>query len=62
MTSPKFTVLAVAGLGAYTTFSSFARDAVALVELGQLGRAAGYIAASCLLAVLAAAAGVAFAQ
>ena len=62
VTPPAFTVLAVGGLGAYSTFSSFARDAVALVEFGQLRRAIWYVAASCLLGIGAAAAGTGIAR
>lgn len=61
VTPPTFTVVGVAGLGAYTTFSSFARDAVALAETGELTMAVVYVGASCLLGVGAAAAGVALA-
>lgn len=57
--APVVTVVGTAGLGAYTTFSSFARDAVALVEEGRAGTAAGYVAASCGLSVAAAWAGLA---
>ena len=56
---PVLTVVGVAGLGAYTTFSSFARDAVALAEQRRVGLSAVYIGATCVLGVLAAAAGVA---
>jgi len=58
VTPPLLTVIGVAGLGAYTTFSSFARDAVALAEQRRIGMAAVYIAATSVLGVLAAAAGV----
>lgn len=34
---PALTVVGVGGLGAFTTFSSIARDAVALAELRQFG-------------------------
>ncbi|MDQ3390360.1 MAG: CrcB family protein, partial [Actinomycetota bacterium] len=51
----------VGGLGAYTTFSSFARDVVALAERGRLGLAGCYVAASCALGIGAAAVGVAIA-
>jgi fluoride exporter len=57
VTPPTVTVLGVAGLGAFTTFSSFARDAVALAETNQVMRAGIYVALSCLLGVAAAAAG-----
>jgi fluoride exporter len=61
VTSPTITVVGVAGIGAYTTFSSFARDAVALAEAKQVMLAAVYVAGSCLLSVAAAAVGVAVA-
>jgi CrcB protein len=56
------TVVGVGGLGAYTTFSSFARDAVALAELRRLTMAALYVAATCALGLAFAAAGVALAD
>lgn len=56
---PALTVLGVAGLGAYTTFSSLARDAVALVERRQIGLAAAYVVATLVLGIAAAALGVA---
>lgn len=59
---PTVTVLGVGGLGAYTTFSSFARDAVALAELRRLGLAAAYVGATCVLGLAAAAGGVAIAN
>jgi len=59
VTPPALTVLGVAGLGAFTTFSSFARDAVALAETKQLMLASVYVAASCVLGIGAAAIGVA---
>lgn len=37
LTPPALTILGVGGLGAYTTFSSFARDVVALAEQDRLG-------------------------
>lgn len=58
---PALTVLGVGGLGAFTTFSSFARDAVALTEFGKWRLAAFYIIASCALGIGAAALGVAIA-
>jgi CrcB protein len=58
---PLVTVLGVGGLGAYTTFSSFARDAVALVELRRLALAALYVAGTCAAGVAAAALGLALA-
>lgn len=59
---PTLTVLGVGALGAYTTFSSFARDAVALAEQRRVALAALYIAASCALGISAAAIGVAIAE
>lgn len=61
LTPPAVTILGVGGLGAYTTFSSFARDVVALTERGRLGLAGCYVAASCALGIGAAAVGVAIA-
>jgi CrcB protein len=55
------TVLGVGGLGAFTTFSSFARDAVALAELRRIAAAAFYVGATCVLGLAAASAGVAIA-
>ena len=57
---PAFTVLGTAGLGAYTTFSTFARDTVALVEQDRVALAGVYVAATLILGIGAAAAGVAF--
>lgn len=45
-TGPTLTVLGVAALGAYTTFSSFARDVVALGEARQFAVAGLYVAAT----------------
>jgi CrcB protein len=59
---PAVTVLGVGGLGAYTTFSSFARDAVALAELRRVALAAAYVGATCVLGIAAAAGGVAIAN
>jgi CrcB protein len=56
---PALTVLGVAGLGAYSTFSSFARDTVALAEYHRLPLAFIYVAASTGLGIGAAAIGVA---
>jgi CrcB protein len=44
---PAMTVLGVGGLGAFTTFSSFARDAAALAERRQALLCATYIVVSC---------------
>jgi CrcB protein len=46
-------------LGGFTTFSAFAVDTVQLADAGAVGAAVGYVAASVLGGVLAAAAGVA---
>ncbi|MCG6902876.1 MAG: fluoride efflux transporter CrcB [Rhodobacter sp.] len=40
-------------LGGFTTFSAFSLDAVTLYERGQVGLAAGYVAASVLLSLAA---------
>lgn len=58
---PLVTVVGTAGLGAFTTFSSFARDAVALAEERQVAQAALYVAVSVTAGVAAAALGVALA-
>ena len=62
MAPTTMTVVGVGGLGAYTTFSSFARDAVALAELRRLTTAALYVAATCALGLAFAAVGVAIAN
>ena len=49
--------LATGVLGGYTTFSTFAVDAVRLVDEGSAGTAAGYVAASVLGGLLAVVAG-----
>lgn len=59
LTPPALTVLGVGGLGAYTTFSSYARDAVALVEFKKASLAAVYVGLSCFAGVGAAWAGMA---
>ncbi|MEO7428378.1 MAG: CrcB family protein [Acidimicrobiales bacterium] len=56
---PVITVVGLAGLGAFTTFSSFARDAVALAEQRRLVLASVYVGVSCAAGVAAAALGVA---
>lgn len=56
---PALTVLGVGGLGAYTTFSSFARDAVALVERDRIALAGSYVVTTCALGIAAAALGIA---
>lgn len=60
-TGPTVTVLGIAALGAYTTFSSFARDVVALGETRQYSLACLYVAATYGLGIAAAASGVAIA-
>lgn len=57
-TPSALTVLGLGGLGAYTTFSSFARDAAALGERRRIGLAVGYVTVTVALGVLAAAAGI----
>ena len=59
VTPPAFTVVGVGGLGAYTTFSSFARDVVALAGRRQRLAMVWYVLASCGGGVAAAALGVA---
>jgi CrcB protein len=54
---PVVTAVGTGGLGAYTTFSSFARDAVALVEERRPLAAAAYVLGTCALTVAAAWAG-----
>jgi CrcB protein len=56
---PLLTVLGVGALGTYTTFSSFARDAVALAELRQIALATAYVTLTCGAGIAAAAVGVA---
>ena len=51
------TIVGVGGLGAFTTFSSFARDGVALVELRRLVLAGTYLVGTCVLSVGAVALG-----
>jgi fluoride exporter len=58
-TGPTITVLGVGGLGALTTFSSFARDVVALAEARRLALSAGYLITSCGLSITAAATAIA---
>ena len=40
-------------LGGYTTFSAFSLDTLFLIERGRMGEAAGYVAASVALSILA---------
>ena len=49
-------------LGGFTTFSAFSLDALALYQRGDLGQAAAYVAASVVLSLAAAAAGLALAR
>jgi CrcB protein len=56
---PVLTVVATGALGAFTTYSSFARDAVALVERRRIALAALYVTATLALGTAAAAVGVA---
>lgn len=58
---PEFTVLGIGALGAFTTYSSFARDIVAAIEIRQLALAGTYTAATLIGGTLSAAAGVALA-
>lgn len=52
------TFLAVGFCGAFTTFSTFSLEALALIQGGQTGRAAIYLTASVLTGLFAAAAGI----
>ena len=54
---PMVTVLGTAGLGAFTTFSSFAADSVRLAERGSTWRAAIYVVVTVVSGVAAAALG-----
>ena len=58
---PVLTVAGVAGLGALTTFSSFARDVVALADARKAAACAAYLAVSLTAGVGAAALGMAIA-
>jgi CrcB protein len=57
--SPLITVVGVGGLGAFTTFSSFARDTVSLAEARQLTLCVAYVVMSFALGLGAAAIGMA---
>jgi len=57
MTPPMVTIIGVGGLGAFTTFSSFARDAVALVEERRPALSLFYVAVTCFGGIGAAALG-----
>lgn len=59
LSAPVFTVLGTAGLGAYTTFSTFTGEAHDLVGAGESPTAAAYVAVSVLAGVTAAATGLA---
>jgi CrcB protein len=59
--SPTLTVAGIAGLGAMTTFSSFARDAVALLEEHRGAAAVLYVVGTVVLGLTAAGAGLAVA-
>ena len=56
---PVSTVLAVGALGAFTTFSSFTRDAVALVEQRRAGLALAYVVSTTGVSIAAAGLGIA---
>ena len=49
-------------LGGFTTFSAFSLDAVTMVERGQTGLAAGYVAVSVIVSILALWAGILLAR
>jgi len=53
------TVIGTGGLGAYTTFSTFTVQTVGLVEEGEVGAALANVAASIVVGLAAAAAGLA---
>ena len=59
---PAVTVLGVGCLGAYTTFSSFARDTIALIEQRRVSVAVVYLGATLTVGIAAAAIGVALAR
>lgn len=61
VTDPVATVLGAGALGSFTTFSTFARDVVALAEPSRAATAALYLVATLALGVAAAAAGIAVA-
>lgn len=58
---PAITVIGVGGLGAFTTFSSLARDTVALAQARRHAMAVIYAVVSCTAGVGAAAVGMAIA-
>ena len=55
------TALGVGALGAFTTFSSFARDAVALADQRRVPLAVAYVAGTCVAGIAAAALGLSLA-
>lgn len=59
---PVLTVVGIGGIGAYTTLSSFGRDAVALAERRLLVSACVYVAVTCVLGFTAAAVGMGMAR
>lgn len=63
LSANRFAPLLMTGLlGGFTTFSAFSLDAVTLYERGQVGVAAGYVAASVVLSIAALFAGLALAR
>ena len=56
---PMLTVIGVGGLGAYTTFSSFSRDSLALIEERRFFAASFYVGSTWLLCIGAAWLGIA---
>ena len=60
---PRWRLLIVVGfLGGYTTFSSYAYEAIMLIDQGEWGRSLLYVIGSNLLGLLACLAGVAIAR
>jgi fluoride exporter len=55
------TVVGTGGMGAYTTFSTFTVQTIGLIEEGEAGAGLGNVAASILVGLAAAAAGLALA-
>lgn len=55
-------LLAVGVCGGYTTFSTFSYESIHLIERGEYGRAAVYVAGSVILSLAATAAGLAVAR
>lgn len=60
--APALAFLVTGMLGGFTTFSSFSIEAVRLFDGGRVGAAVLYAAASVVVCIIAAAAGVAFAR